>query len=129
MADVSNMKINERLNLRVTKIHNKNWENWFISKGNYKNWQNCKMYGISNGQPIQKISNFFSQILVFQIGKILDICYFPTWKIPKISNLENSKIFRFEKFQKNSNLKNSKNFGFRKFQKLSIWKILKMSKL
>ena len=47
MADVSNLKINERSNverpnLRVTKIANKNWESWFISKGKYENSQNCE---------------------------------------------------------------------------------------
>ena len=40
MADVSNLKINERANvertnLRVTEIENKSWENWFIWKGKY----------------------------------------------------------------------------------------------
>ena len=69
MADVSNMKINERLNLRVTKIHNKNWENWFISKGNYKNWQNCKMYGISNGQPIPKFPIFLAKFWFSKLEK------------------------------------------------------------
>ena len=49
MANVSNLKINERSkNLRVIKLGNKNWENyenskcrnWFILKGKYGNWQN-----------------------------------------------------------------------------------------
>ena len=40
MVDVSNLRINQRSNversdLRVTKKENKNWENWFISKGKY----------------------------------------------------------------------------------------------
>ena len=47
MADVSNLKINERtnverLNLRVAKIGNKNCENGFITKGKYENWRNCE---------------------------------------------------------------------------------------
>ena len=47
MAAVSNLKINERLdvelkNLRVTKIENKNWDNWFTSMGKYENWHNCE---------------------------------------------------------------------------------------
>ena len=52
MTNISNLKINGRLNvewrnLEVTKIRNKNWENykrqnWFIPKGKYVNWRNCK---------------------------------------------------------------------------------------
>ena len=47
MADVLNLEIHERSNgeppnLGVTKIGNDNWENWFISKGKYKNWRNCE---------------------------------------------------------------------------------------
>ena len=32
----------ERTILQVTKRGNKNWENWFISKEIYENWQNCE---------------------------------------------------------------------------------------
>ena len=32
----------EGWNLRVDKIGNKNWENWFILKGKYTNWKNCE---------------------------------------------------------------------------------------
>ena len=45
MADVLNLKINERLkverpNLRVNIIGNRNSENWFLSKCKYENLQN-----------------------------------------------------------------------------------------
>ena len=55
MADISNLKINERSNverpnLRDTETGNKNWENWFISKGKCENGQivsskECRMDG------------------------------------------------------------------------------------
>ena len=53
MADVSNLKINERANVErpnlwVTKKGHKNWENWFISKGKYETWWNFEYYGISD---------------------------------------------------------------------------------
>ena len=61
MADDSRLRIHERshverLNLLVVvaTIGNKNWENWFKSKGKY-NWQNCEQSVISNGQTIQKL--------------------------------------------------------------------------
>ena len=43
MADVLNLKINQRSNLEQpnlggTKIENKNSENSFISKGKFENW-------------------------------------------------------------------------------------------
>ena len=73
-----------------------------------------------------KIANFFSQILVFQIEKILEIFQFGKFK--KICYLENSKNLRFEKFQKLPiwkvpkifNLENSKNCQSEKFRKFSI---------
>ena len=47
MAEVSNLKMNERLNVewpnqRFTKMGNKNWENWLISKDEYENSWNCE---------------------------------------------------------------------------------------
>ena len=67
MAEVSELRIHERSNVErsnllvlITKIVNNNWENWFIS--NYKNIR------------IGKIANSWSQILVFQIEKILEVC-------------------------------------------------------
>ena len=45
IADVE-LKIKKCLNvgwnLRVDEIENNNWENWFILKGKYTNWQNCE---------------------------------------------------------------------------------------
>ena len=63
MANVSNLRINqrsnvERPNLRVTKIGNKNLEDWFVSKGENKNWQNCEQCGISNGRRTSKLLIF-----------------------------------------------------------------------
>ena len=63
MVDVENLKINKRLdvkgtNLRITKIGNQIWENWFISKGKYENWQNCEQCEISNRQKISKFPIF-----------------------------------------------------------------------
>ena len=67
MAEVSELRIHERSNVErsnllvlITKIVNNNWENWFIS--NYNNIR------------IGKIANSWSQILVFQIEKILEVC-------------------------------------------------------
>ena len=98
-----------------------------------------------------KIVDFCSQILVFQIEEnfrnLLIFQFgqfekFIIWKIPKICNLENSKIcnlinsknLQFGKFQKipiwkiskNLNLKIYNNFQFLEFQKFLIWKIIKL---
>ena len=73
MAEVSKLRIHERSNVErpkllvlVTETWNKNWENWFISNGKYKNWQTFKTNN-------SKIDNSWSQILVFQIEKILKV--------------------------------------------------------
>ena len=63
MADVSNLIINERSNveqpnIRVTKIGNKTWENWFISKG----WESAKLRVVRN---IESKNN--SKIVIFEI--------------------------------------------------------------
>ena len=92
---------NENIGFSVRK---RTWENWFISKCKYKNWQNCP---------------FFSRILVLQIEKILEVYLF--------SNFENFKNFQLGKFQKLSiweiqkiiNWQNSKDCQFGKFQKIS----------
>ena len=60
MADISNLKINERANVewpnsRVTTI-----ENEIYIKGQYEKRQNCKWRGISNGRTIRKFSNFWN---------------------------------------------------------------------
>ena len=83
-ADISYLKINEgsnveQLNLRVTKIGHKNWENWFLAKGKYENWKNCEKCGISNGRIISELSIFEAKVwfsiltflrnsLIFQFG-------------------------------------------------------------
>ena len=74
MAEVSEWRIHESSNVErsnflvlVTKIGNKNWENWFILNGKYKNWQNCDTNNF-------KFANFWSEILVFQISKIPEVC-------------------------------------------------------
>ena len=66
MADVTNLKFNKRSNveqaiLQVTNVENQNWENWFISKGKYENWQNCELCGVSNGQTILKLPIFLAK--------------------------------------------------------------------
>ena len=83
---LGNLKIDkrtnvERLSLRESlivkweiKIEKLKRRSWFISTGECENWRNCEYCGISNGQTIPKFANFFSQILVFQIEKILIIC-------------------------------------------------------
>ena len=76
--------------------------------------------------------NFLSETLIFQIEKkISKFLNFPIWTISKISNLENSTKFQFEKLQKLSvwnflnivDLVNSENVQFVKFQKFVICKI------
>ena len=92
MDDVSDLKINERSdvewpNLRVTKIENKKWDNWFISMCKYENWQNCEECGISNGQTISKFANFLvldsipnwknsNNLLIFQAVKLWKLVNF-----------------------------------------------------
>ena len=109
MAEVSNSKINERsnvkrLNLRVTKRGNGNWERWFISK---KIWKLTKLREVRNIEWTKnyKINNFRSQILVctktinlliFQFERFQK---FPVLNIPRIPNMENSKNFQSGKFQ------------------------------
>ena len=75
MADVSNLKINEllnveRLNLRVTGIGIENWENWFIPKGKYENWQNCAKCEISNGRKIPKLKSFGAKFWFSKMEKL-----------------------------------------------------------
>ena len=70
MADVSNLKINERLNvkqpnLRVTKIGNKHKEVKASKLIYVKQWKNYEKSRISNGRTIPIFANFWSQILVF----------------------------------------------------------------
>ena len=62
MTDVSKLRIRERLNVErpnllvvVTKIGNKNWDDWFISNDKYEIWKNCEQCGISNGRTIPKL--------------------------------------------------------------------------
>ena len=62
MIDISKLRFHEHwyverpnLLVLVTTIGNKKWENWFISNGNYENWENCEQCGISNGQTIPKL--------------------------------------------------------------------------
>ena len=60
MADISNLKINERANverpnLRVTTI-----ENEIYIMGQYENRQNCKWCGKLNGRTIPKFVNFWN---------------------------------------------------------------------
>ena len=68
MADVSNLKINERSdvewpNLRVTKILNKNWDNWFISMGEYENYRVVR--------DIERMHNFkTAKFLFYKLKKI-----------------------------------------------------------
>ena len=63
-------------------------------------WESEKR-GISNGQTIPKLPNFWNfdgfpnwknseNLLIFQVVKLWKFVNFPTWKIPKISHLENS---------------------------------------
>ena len=47
IADVTNLKINERSNvewpnLPVTEVGNQNLKNWFMTKGKYESWKNCE---------------------------------------------------------------------------------------
>ena len=70
-----------------------------------------------------RIANFRSEILDFQIHKILNFF--------SLSYLDISKKFQFGKFKKFPtceirrifNLKNSKKFQFGKLQKFPIWKV------
>ena len=71
-------------------------------------------------EQFQNCQFFFSQIVVFQIAKVLEICRF--------SNLENSKNFQIGKSQKLSvckvlqisDLENYKNLQFEKSKKFAI---------
>ena len=61
MAEISNLKINERSdiewpNSRVTKIDNKNSDDWFMSIGKYENWQNYEESGYRKDGQFQKCS-------------------------------------------------------------------------
>ena len=142
MADVSNLIINERSNverpnLSVNKIINLKLRKLIYIRG--QRWELAKSRVFRNIEWTKnyKIANFFSQILVFQIEKILKICYFsnsdnlksfqfeklqefPTWKIPRIYHLENFKHVQFVKFQK---------LALWKIQKCPICKIPKMCNL
>ena len=89
MADVSNLKINqrsivERPNLRITKIGNKNWEHWFISKGKYGNWQNYEQSGMSNGRTIPNLSIFRAKFWFSKLKKFWKLKKKSIWKIQKI---------------------------------------------
>ena len=79
MADVSNLKINQSSNvqwpnLQVTKIGNKNWKKKIYIK--LKIWELVKLRVARTIVWTNnfEISNFWSQILVFRIKKILKIC-------------------------------------------------------
>ena len=135
MADISNLKIEERSNverllLRVPITNNETWEdkesNSFISKGKYKNRQNCEWCEISNGRTIPKFANFrnFNNFPNFKNSEIflnfwscksLKICYFTL--------LENSKNLQFKKIEKFEQLGN-----FSKSYNWPVWKIWKMMK-
>ena len=127
MAEVSKLRIHERSNVErpnllvlVTKIGNKNWENWFVSNSKYKNWPN-------ENTNNSKIANSWSRILGFQIEKILEVF--------DSSDLNNSKKSHSEKFQelpiwtisKMIYLEDSKNFQFGTFQKCLHSKFSKIS--
>ena len=67
MADVSNLKINERLNLpellqQKMKIKKINFPKfiYYILKGKDENWQDCEWCEIPNGQTIRKFANFWN---------------------------------------------------------------------
>ena len=53
MADISNLKINEKLTNTII-------ENEINIKGQYENWQNWRWCGISNGRTIPKFANFLN---------------------------------------------------------------------
>ena len=116
MADVSKLRIHERLNIKrlnllvlVTRIGNENWENWFIWKGKYENWQHCEQIEIANRRIISKlpvlgaklwfskVSQNFLNFKHSQLGKFQKLSI---WKIRKISNLNSSKNFQFGRLQK-----------------------------
>ena len=116
-----------------TRIWNKSWE-VTASKSIYikeQIWELVKLQVMRNIEWTKnsKIANFWSQILIFQIGKFFKFLNFPIWTIPKklqvwkiskIFNLENFKNFQFGEFQK---------FAIRQIQKNSIWKFLKIYSL
>ena len=99
MADVPNLKINERSNVErpnswVIEIENKNWESLFISKSIYENWKKFEKCGISKGRTIRKLTIFgtkfwfsqlknFRNLLIFHFGKFKKLLI---WNISKTSN-------------------------------------------
>ena len=60
MADISNLKIDERANVKRLNLRESlQWKTKFISKGKYENRQNRECYGISNGRTIPNLANFW----------------------------------------------------------------------
>ena len=61
MADISNLKINERAIVKRPNIRESLQQKMkFILEGNIKNQKNCKSCGISNGRIISKFDNFWN---------------------------------------------------------------------
>ena len=58
MADISNLKINERANVEQPNLWVTTIENEIYIKGQDENRQICEWCGISNGRTIPKFANF-----------------------------------------------------------------------
>ena len=127
MADVSNLKINERPNVECKNVEKKCRKLWVTKiekklrkliyiKGKIWELAKLRIVRIIERPNKSNFANFFSQILVFQIGKILNFFL----------------IFQFGKFEKLSICKIPKSFEilqFRKianFQNFKIWKNIKI---
>ena len=77
----------------------KNWENWFISKGQIWELEKLRVMRNIEWTKNSKNCNFWKWILFVSI-----------WKIPKIPNSKNSKKFPIWNLVKIVNLEKSKNF-------------------
>ena len=60
MANILNLTINKRANVKRLNLRVITIENEIYIKGQYENWQNCEWCEISNGRTILKFSNFWN---------------------------------------------------------------------
>ena len=95
------MKINERSNVERPNLRD--------LKKKKKTIQKIKLYKRTNTRiNNSKIANFWKEIIVFHIEKILNIVHFRIWTIPKIFDLENSEYLEIGKIPSVSDLENKK---------------------
>ena len=109
MADFSNLKINERLNVQrlnlgIAKIGNK--------------IQKIDLYQQANMRIGEIVSS-----AEYRMDEPFQNCQFWIFGIPNWKKSRNLLIFQLEQCQRISSLENSKTCQFEKFQKLLNWKI------